>query len=460
MGDKRPRALIVDDEIGYAEDVAALVSEDIKCDVAGDPVSAMRDVQRFSYDLVFLDIDLQHETDGIRLLRMIKEVEPSLPAVMLTKTADLSSIIESVKSGAFYYVVKGTDPSVHNLVHVARLAIEDARLKRAVSQLEEEEEGASDGIVGGSSATLRLKGEIAKVAGLDCCVLVTGESGTGKELVARALHAASGRAARGRFVAVNCAAFPDQLIESELFGHEKGAFTGADRRRIGKFEYAERGSILLDEVGDMPLAGQAKLLRVLQERRFERVGGNQTVETDARVIASTNRDLAQLMSAGNFREDLYYRLAEYVIHVPSLRERPEDVHDIAAHLVTALGQQTGRAGVGISQAALDALRARDWRRNNVRELRNALLAAMIRCEDDTLLPEHFSYDRYELSDRPPSYDDAKQEAVDQFKRRYLTHLLRITSGNVAAAADMAGIQRTTFHRHLAEIGVDAKAFRK
>ncbi|MFH1688901.1 MAG: sigma-54 dependent transcriptional regulator [Candidatus Eisenbacteria bacterium] len=460
MADKRPRVLIVDDEIGYAEDVAALVSEELRCDVVGDPVSAMRSIQRFSYDLAFLDVDLQHETDGIVLLRQIKEQDASLPIVMLTKTADLSTIIESVKSGAFYYVVKGTDPSVHNLVHVASLAIEDARLKSAVAWIEEEEQGASDGIVGDSPATMRLKDEISKVAELECSVLITGESGTGKELVARALHAAGGRASRGRFVAVNCAAFPDQLIESELFGHEKGAFTGADRRRIGKFEHAARGSILLDEVGDMPSGGQAKLLRVLQEKCFERVGGNQTVETDARIISSTNRDLAERIKSGGFREDLYYRLAEYVICVPPLRERPEDIAAIARHLVAELAKHIGRSEMGISQAALDALRGRDWRRNNVRELRNVLLAAMIRCDEDTVQPGHLSYDRYELTDSPPMYEEAKQEAVSQFKHRYLTYLLRLARGSISAAAKMAGIQRSAFHRHLVEIGVDAKVFKE
>ncbi len=460
MADKRPRVLFVDDETGFAEDMAALVSDEFRCDVVGDPVSAMRQFQRFSYDLALLDIDLQHDTDGIGLLKQMKEQDSSVPVVMLTKTADLSAIIESVKCGAFYYVLKGADPSIHDLMHVARLAIEDARLRRAVSRFEEEERDVCDGIVGSSPATRGLKDEIAKVAGLDCAVLITGESGTGKELVARALHAAGGRASRGRFVAVNCAAFPDRLIESELFGHEKGAFTGADKRRIGKFEYAARGSILLDEVGDMPSGGQAKLLRVLQEKCFERVGGNQTVETDARVISSTNRDLAERIRLGDFRDDLYYRLAEYVIHVPPLRERPEDIADIAVYLVAGLGEQVGRKDMGVSQAALDALSGRDWRRNNVRELRNVLLAAMIRCDGDTVQPAHLSYDSYEFAEHPPTYEEAKQETVDQFKHRYLTHLLRLTRGNVAAAAEMAGIQRTTFHRHLTEIGVDAKAFRE
>ncbi len=460
MSDKRPRVLIVDDEVRYAEDIAALVSDELRCDVAGDPDAARKRIQRTSYDLVLQDIDLHHETDGIAFLKELRELDPALPVVMLTKTSDLSAIIESIKSGAFYYVIKGEDLSVHDIVHVARLAIEDAHMKRAVAWVEEEESGALDSIVGSSPATARLKDEIARVAGLDCCVLITGESGTGKELVARALHSSSGRASRGRFVAVNCAAFPDTLIETELFGHEKGAFTGADKRRVGKFEHASRGSILLDEVGDMPAGGQAKLLRVLQEKQFERVGGNQVVETDARVIASTNRDLAGLIEAGEFREDLYYRLAEYVIRVPPLRDRPDDVGDIAKHLVATLGRQVGRREMGISQAALDALRSRDWRRNNVRELRNVLLSAAIRCEGDAIQPQHLAYDTYELAETPPKYEEAKKEAVSQFKRRYLSWLLRLTGGNVAAAADIAGMQRTVMHRHLTDIGLDPDSFRE
>lgn len=459
MSDKRPRVLIVDDEVRYAEDIAALVSDELRCDVAGDPDAARGRIQRTSYDLVLQDIDLHHETDGIAFLKELKELDPALPVVMLTKTNDLSAIIESVKSGAFYYVIKGEDLSVHDIIHVSRLAIEDARMKRAVAWVEEES-SALDSIVGSSPATSRLKDEIARVAGLDCCVLITGESGTGKELVARALHSSSGRSSKGRFVAVNCAAFPDTLIETELFGHEKGAFTGADKRRVGKFEHASRGSILLDEVGDMPAGGQAKLLRVLQEKQFERVGGNQVVDTDARVIASTNRDLAGLIKTGEFREDLYYRLAEYVIRVPPLRDRPDDVGDIARHLVATLGRQVGRREMGISQAALDALSSRDWRRNNVRELRNVLLSAAIRCEGDTIQPQHLAHDSYEFAEAPPTYEDAKKESVSQFKHRYFSWLLRLTGGNVAAAADIAGIQRTVLHRHLTDIGLDPDSFRE
>ncbi|MBD3347984.1 MAG: response regulator [Candidatus Eisenbacteria bacterium] len=458
--DDRPRVLIIDDETGYAEDLAALVSDDLRCDVSGTPEDAMRAVERVAYDLVFLDIDLQHEIDGIALLARLKEFDPALPVVMLTKTSDVADIVESMKRGAFYYVVKGEDLSVHDLVHVARLAVDDARMRRSVSAIEEEERGALDAIVGSSSATRRLKEEIARVAPLDCSVLVIGESGTGKELVARALHATSGRASKGRFVAVNCAAFPEQLIESELFGHEKGAFTGAERRRTGKFEYAAHGTILLDEIGDMSDAGQAKLLRVLEERSFERVGGNQMVETDARVIASTNQDLEKLMPAGRFREDLYHRLAEYVIEVPPLRDRPGDIPEIAVHLVGELARQVGRRGIGVSEQALEALRRREWRRNNVRELRNVLLAALVRCDEDTVRPRHLFRDRYEAADTPPTYETAKQEAVEGFKRRYLTWLLGLTNGNVAAAAEIAGIQRTTFHRHLSEVGLDAEDFRK
>jgi DNA-binding NtrC family response regulator len=289
-------------------------------------------------------------------------------------------------------------------------------------------------------------------------VLVTGESGTGKELVARAIHALSGRARKGRFVALNCAALPEQLVESELFGHEKGAFTGAESRRLGKFEHADGGTLLLDEVGDMPLAAQAKVLRVLQEKELERVGGNQLIETDARVVSATNHDIPSQIAEGSFREDLYYRLNEYTIHVPPLRERVEDVREIALHMAKVLGREMGRGEMAVSQGALESLADRDWR-NNVRELRNTVIGAIIRSEGDVIQPEDLGYEGLESFNEERGYRETKERVIRQFQRRYLAHLLRTTRGNVSAAADAAGLHRAALSRLLTKLGIDPDAFR-
>jgi DNA-binding NtrC family response regulator len=459
MDNRRPRVLMVDDETSFAEDIAALVSDHFDCRVVADGAAAMSEITRRSYDVVFLDIDLRAAESGIDVIKRMKAFDHTLPVVMLTKSAELSSIVESIKCGAFYYVIKGTGPSIHELVHIAGLAIEDARMRRAVEALNEDGEGALDAIVGASPAIQRLKREIVRVAKTDATVLITGESGTGKELVARAVHALSGRAEQGRLVAVNSAALPQDLVESELFGHEQGAFTGAVKKRVGKFEVANGGTIMLDEIGDMPLPAQAKVLRVLEGREFERVGGNQTVRTDARVVSATNHDLGAQVAAGTFREDLYYRINEYALNVPPLRERPDDVAAIALTFVRTAGREMGRGEMGISQAALDALVARDWRRNNVRELRNAVVSAIIRCDGDTIQAGDLGYEGVESFEDAPSYHAAKETVVRQFQLRYFTHLLRVTNGNVSAAADKAGVQRSALHRLLDKLGLEPERFR-
>ncbi len=459
MSKRKPRALIVDDEVAFAEDIAGLVKERLKTDVVADPASALTALDRRSYDIVFLDVDLQAEIDGIELLKRLHELDPELPVVMLTNSADPRTIIESIKGGAFYYVIKGTAPSILELIHIAELAIEDARLRRSVTLMDEFQDDPLNAMQGTSPAVRKIRDEVLRVGPLDCAVLITGESGTGKELVARALHAAGAGTRRGRFVAVNSAGLPEQLVESELFGHEKGAFTGADRRRDGKFEHAKGGTIFLDEIGDMPAQAQAKLLRILQEREFSRVGSNTVIDTDARVISATNRDLRAAVDAGEFRDDLHYRINEFVIDVPPLRDRREDIPAIATRLVQDVGMEIGRGERFISQGALDLLTSRDWARNNVRELRNAIVGALIRCDGDTLQPGDFSFDDFVSPEEPPEYSEAKRVAVEHFQRRYFTHLLRLTNGNVAAAARKAGVHSAAFHRHLSNLGIDSEDFR-
>lgn len=456
----KPRVLFVDDELDAARDLAILVADHLRCDVVPGPAECMHALRRTSYDLILLDIELDSEINGIDLLRAVKAHDPDLPAVMLTKSAKTGHIVESIKAGAFHYVTKGADPAVHDIIHVSKKAIEDARMRRAVSELEETEAGAAEAMVGSSPAMTKIRHEIARVAPLPCSVLITGESGSGKELVARAIHAASGRSARGRFVATNCAAIPEQLVESELFGHERGAFTGADRRMIGKFERAHGGTLFLDEIGDMTKATQAKVLRAIQEKEFERVGGSQTIEADVRVVAATNRDLGRLVEEEKFREELLFRINEYVVRVPPLRDRGEDVRQLAVHFVREAREEMNMPELSISEAALAHLCGRDWRRNNVRELRNAVRGAIVRSDWRVIQPGDFGYESTDFGSSVPPYDDAKNDAVEQFKRRYFTHLLRLTKGNITAAAEIAGIQRTALSRHLSQLRVDPKDFKE
>jgi two-component system response regulator AtoC len=290
--------------------------------------------------------------------------------------------------------------------------------------------------------------------------LITGESGVGKELAAQALHALSNRAASGAFVPLNCAALQRDLAESELFGHEKGAFTGAERRHIGKFEYASGGTLFLDEIGDMPLAAQAKVLRVLEQKEFTRVGGNQLIETNARIVSATNHDLAGQVEEGEFREDLRFRLSQYTLHIPALRERREDIPEIAMHLVKTAATDLGKGPMGISQSALDSLSERDWSANNVRELKNTIVGAAIRCAGDTIQAHDLGYETYPAGEETPTYDEAKQGVLTQFQRRYVSHLLRATQGNAVAAAAKAGVARKTLYEILKKLEIDPDEFRK
>ncbi len=457
--DERPRVLIVDDETTFAEDTAALVSEHLNCTVAGDPASGMRSVRERSYDLVLLDIDLQSDKNGIDLLGEIKKENPELPVVMLTRFTEMSSIVESIRGGAFYYVTKGTALAVHEIVRIAELAIDDARNRRAVELIDEEMRDALSSLVGDSPAIQKVKRDIVRVAPMDVAVFISGESGTGKELVARAVHALSLKKRQGRFVPVNCAGITATIAESTLFGHEVGTFTDAKRQRIGKMEYARGGTLFLDEVVEMPSDVQPKLLRAVQDHEFERMGGNQIRVFDGRIVSATNQDIDKSIADGRFREELYFRLNQYPICVPPLRERQEDIPLIACHLVKSQAVKMGRGEVSMSQSALDTLAERDWSRNNVRELLNVIIGAIIRCDGHTIQAQHINSEPFDFFEQSPTYEVASRSAREQFQRAYFSHLLRVTGGNVKSAADLAGIQGPALHRHLRNLGMSADDFR-
>jgi DNA-binding NtrC family response regulator len=459
--DTRPKVLYVDDETAQAEDMIALMPDVMDIELVADPETAEQRFRDTSYDLILMDIDLQSEINGIELLRRVKEFDPELPVVMLTKYEDPSHIIDSIKSGAFYYVTKGKVPSIQQIAHISQLAIQDARNRRAAQLLDDAAAGsAMEAMIGESPAMEFLRKEIRRVAPDDCTVLITGESGTGKELVARAIHEESGRDARGgRLVPMNCAGITATLAESTLFGHVRGSFTDAVRDRTGKLQYADRGTLFLDEIADMPGEVQPKLLRALQEHMFEKVGANTPVRFTARVVAATARDLEKLVESDRFRGDLYHRLIQYRIHVPALRERRSDIPLIAMSLVARRARLSGRDGLSISNGALNVLASRDWKRNNVRELENVLIGAILRCDGGVIQAEHIEPEGFGLSEIPATYEDASRVARGRFKTAYFTHLLRIARGSVSDAAAMAGLNEPAFRKHVRDLGLDPRKFR-
>ncbi len=459
--DIRPKVLYVDDETAHAEDMIALMPDTMDIELVADPATAEDRIENSSYDLVLMDIDLQADINGIELLRRVKKFDPELPVVMLTKYEDPSHIIESIKEGAFYYVTKGKVPSIQQINHISTRAIEDARNRRAAHVLDDMEAGsAMEEMVGESPPMDFVRREIRRVAPDDCAVLITGESGTGKELVARAIHEESGRARRGgRLVPMNCAGLSAELADSTLFGHVKGSFTDASTDKVGRFQYAGYGTLFLDEIADMHDRVQAKLLRALQDKKFQKLGGNTDIRLHARLLSATARDLGAMAESGAFRNDLFHRLIGYKIHVPPLRDRRTDIPLIARRLVANRARETGRPNLGISNGALDVLTARDWKRNNVRELGNVLIGAAIRCDGDTIQAEHIEPEGFTFSQAPLPYEDASRVARERFKTAYCTHLLRIAHGSVAEAAKMAGLNPPAFRRHIKEVGLDPRKFR-
>ena len=369
------------------DDDPALIQEQVRqafpapahrVEVAGTGAAGLEHVRADLPDVILLDLRLPDQS-GLEVYQQIRRIDARIPVIFITMAKGADAAIEAMKHGAYDYLFKPL--GLHQLRRVVDEALEVARRMRQPAIVAEtppdpDVEGA---ILGICPAMREVYKAIGHVAGQDVTVLITGESGTGKELVARAIYQHSSRA-KAAFLALNCAAIPETLLESELFGHEKGAFTGADRRRIGKFEQCNGGTIFLDEVGDMPLALQAKLLRVMQEQAFERVGGNETVRTDVRLIAATHRDLKAWLEEGRFRADLYYRLSAFTIHLPPLRERGDDLPMLVRHYLRRFGRELGREIVDVAPAAMDRLREYSWP-GNIRELQNVLQQALLRRED-------------------------------------------------------------------------------
>ena len=397
-------------------------------------------------DAILLDVHMEGMS-GLAALERLKRLYPTLPVIMLTADANVPTAVQSIQQGAYDYLTKPVDRS--RLLTVLRNAVEKHAMSARLRQLERELDGGGyGGIIGTSRTMRRLFRQLDRVAPSDVTVLVVGESGTGKELVARAIHANSGRA-QGPFVPLNCAAIPETLQESELFGHERGSFTGATGRRVGRFEQAHGGTLFLDEVGELSAGLQAKLLRVLQERRFYRLGGSDQIEVDVRIVTATHRDLQERCQRGEFREDLFYRLAVFELELPPLRERPDDIPLLAQAFLERFTKRHGRPSVRLGKEVLAALQAYHWP-GNVRELQNAVERALVATLDEEVQPEDLPRRVREPArvTPAPTRRVSDLQPMEELEKRAIREAIQAAEGNMSEVIRRLGIPRTTLYRKL------------
>jgi two-component system nitrogen regulation response regulator NtrX len=452
--------LIVDDEESVRNSLAGVMKDEgyevVAAASGREGIDLLREAQP---SIALLDIAMP-EMDGIETLRRLKEIRPDLPVVMITGHGTIETAVKTTKMGAYDFIVK--PPELQHLTLVVKHGIEESRLREENESLKRSIERRYE-IVGESEKIKTLKHQIALAGPTNGWVLIHGESGTGKELVARAIHRASKRAP-GPFVEVNCAAIPQELIESELFGHEKGSFTGATGMKRGKFELAHGGTIFLDEIADMSMATQAKVLRVLEGQEFQRVGGTKTLKADVRVIAASNKNLADEIKKGTFREDLYYRLNVIPLEVSPLRDRTDDIPRLVRHFLQEFSAEYGQKPKTIEDEALALFVRYQWP-GNVRELRNIIERLIIMVPGPVL----------RLQDVPPPISSTNQEprasvssaggraeygystlkdARAEFEREFIAQKLKEYGGNVSRTADAIGVERSNLHRKIKALGIE------
>jgi two-component system nitrogen regulation response regulator NtrX len=443
------RILIVDDEASIRRSLAGILSDEgfSPCEAAEGEAALAELRGEKPPDLVLLDIAMPGR-DGVEILEEMQRTWPSLPVVMMSGHGTIETAVRATQLGAFDFLEKPL--SVEKLLLTIRHALERAHLERENQRLRAEAVRAHE-ILGESALIQKLKEQIRVAAPTNGWVLITGENGTGKELVAKQVHVQSRRADQP-FVEVNCAAIPEELIESELFGHEKGAFTGAIAQKRGKFELADKGTIFLDEIADMSLRTQAKILRILQEHKFERVGGTETIEVDVRVIAATNKSLEKAIQKGTFREDLFYRLNVIPFHVPPLRERREDVAILARAFVEEFCAESGMGVKTIAPRAMQALQGHPWP-GNVRELRNLSERLVLLTPGPRIRPEDLP-EEIRTGVRGPELETATlEDARRAFERDFLRERLREHGWNISRTAEAIGLARESLSRKMRQFGI-------
>jgi two-component system response regulator AtoC len=430
------RILVVDDEQHVRTSLACWFREEgYEVDTAASGRAALAELARGGANILLVDIKMPG-MDGLELQQRVRELAPDATVIIMTAYAAVETAVQAMKEGAYDYIVKPFDPEA--LSRLVRKAAERYTLLAENRALRERLEAATPALItAGGGAMAEVLSLLGQVAPTDTNVLITGESGTGKELLARLIHSGSKRKF-GPFVAVNCGALAEGVLESELFGHERGAFTGAVARRRGKLELAHEGTLFLDEVGDVPPKVQVDLLRVLEERKLARVGGNPLIDVDFRLVTATHRDLEAEVTAGRFRDDFYYRINVFRIHLPPLRERPEDLPLLAEHFLAQFGRQMNRRIDGFSDDALAALCAYPWP-GNVRELQNAVERAVVLCRAGVIELRHFPFAS------PP---DERSEALDAVEERHVRRILAAWGYNVSKAAQVLGIDRATLYNKM------------
>ena len=442
--------LVVDDDLGHRTMLRTLLGGwGYAVREADDGQGAIEAVQEGPFDLVLLDIRMV-KVSGLQALNAIKEINPAIPVIIMTAYSSVETAIDAMKKGAYEYLTKPLDfdelrLKMEQAMDHSMLREENRRLRELVGDRFD-----SGSIIGRSPAMVRLLETTARAANSDATVLITGESGTGKEMIAGAIHFNSPRRDRS-FIKMNCAAISEGLLESELFGHEKGSFTGALRRREGSFKQADSGTLFLDEVSEMSLAMQVKLLRVLQEKEFTRVGGEEVIRVDVRIIAATNKDLPALVREGGFREDLYYRLNVINLSVPPLRERREDIPLLAGHFLKMFSEKNGKPVKGYTPQAMDKLIRHPWP-GNVREMMNTIESAVVLSSSTYLREGDIPDFREELATAvPPEAPD--DLSLDEMERSTILKTLESVRGNKSEAARKLGITRATLHKKLKKYGV-------
>jgi two-component system response regulator HydG len=449
-----PKILIVDDETAHCQMLEAVLKvEKYATQRAQDGQSAIEAVKERFYDLILMDIRM-NRVGGIEALEKIKEISPDIPIIMMTAYASVDTAVQAMRSGAYDYLTKPLD--IDELKILVAKALRHHQLEKENIFLKEQLGSRFDfsNIIGRSRTMKELLETVAMVAPSEATVLILGESGTGTELIANAIHQNSPRSSYP-FIKVNCAALPETLLESELFGHEKGAFTGAVSRRQGRFHLAHKGSILLDEIAEMSMATQSKILRVLQEREFEPIGSSETFKVDTRIITATNKNLEEEVRANRFREDLYYRINVVNLTVPSLRDRREDIPLLVDFFLKRYAKKNHRNLKGFTPKAMDLLMRYDWP-GNIRELENVVERSVIMVRGDFITPDEFPG---VLKSLDPEYEQISAEmlsgkSLKEMEKAMITRTLQETDGNRTRAAEILGISRRTLQLKLKEYGVN------
>ncbi|MDQ2079990.1 acetoacetate metabolism transcriptional regulator AtoC [Xanthobacteraceae bacterium Astr-EGSB] len=459
-----PSVLVVDDDEAIRQMLAAVLAKNgAQVTLARDGVEAIEAFRRHHADIVLMDIRMPRRS-GLEAMKEILEIDRGASVILMTAFAEVGTAVKAMKDGAFEYVIKPFD--IEEIRVLVRRALEIRAMRADIVSLRRElsERYGAEGILTDNPRMMELRQTVAKVARSNATVLVEGESGTGKELVAAALHYGSTRVA-GPFVKLNCAAVPEGLLESEFFGHEKGAFTGASARRRGRFEQAEGGTLFLDEIGEISMALQVKLLRVLQEREFERVGGSMPIKTDVRIVAATNRDLEAMVRAGTFRQDLFFRLNVVRLRTIPLRERPEDIRLLAGHFLDRFAAANGVVIRGFDPATLECLVGYSWP-GNVRELANAIERAVVMSANGVILPEDLpenigrpherNPDALERQKHDGTADRPLRALVGEYEAEVIRAALARNGGNRARTAVALGISRRALLYKLQEYGIGGR----